>query len=86
MKVVGADCLMMFGIEMLCKIVRKIFFSWVPCDIEVVPSDLVGHPEEVLFHSSRTLFFDCVIGDGGGCAVVTMDWRGGLFMPQFLKC
>ena len=78
--------MMMFSIEMLCKIVCQIFFSWVPCHIKVFPSNLVGYPEEVLFHSSRPLFLDSVICDGSGCAVVTMDWRCGLFVPQFLKC
>ena len=76
---------MMFSIKVLCKIVSKIFFSWLPRDIEVVSGNLVGHPEEVLFHSSRSLFFDRVVGNGGGCAVVAMYWRGWLFMPQFFK-
>ncbi len=71
---------MVFGIEVLCKIVRKIFFSWLPRDIEVVSGNLVGHPEEVLFHSSRPLLLDCVIRNGGGRAVVAMYWRGWLLM------
>jgi hypothetical protein len=69
---------MMFGIKVFSKVVSKIFFPWVPRDSEIFSGDLICHPEEVLFHSSRSLFFDCVICYGGGCAVVAMDWRGGL--------
>ena len=74
-QIVWANSLVMFGLEMFCKIVCQIFFSWLPCDIEVVLGYLVGDPEEVLFHSSRPLFFDSVIGNGGGRAVVdVLEW------------
>ena len=86
MQIVWANSLVMFGVKVFCKVVCKIFLSWLPCDIEVVSGYLVGDPEEVLFHSSRLLFFDSVIGYGGGSAVVAMHWCGRLFVPQLFEC
>lgn len=85
MEIVRADCLMVFGIKVFRKIVSKVFFSRLPCNDKVVLGDLVGHPEEVLFHSSRGLFLDCVVGNSSGSAVVTMHWCGRLVMSQFFE-
>ena len=50
MKIEGANCLVMFRVEVFCKVVGQVFFPRVPRDMEVVVCDLVNNPEEVLFH------------------------------------
>jgi hypothetical protein len=52
-------------------------------DVKKVVLDLIGHPEELHFHCSRTLFFDGIVGNTGSSGIVAMNWSSWLWMAKF---
>ena len=85
MEVPRAHPLVVPPVEMFGKVVREVFLARVPSYIDIFSCDLVCDPEETHLHGARTLFFDTVIGDAGGCFVIAVHWCRRLGMAQFFK-
>ena len=86
MQVVRSDQLVMPRLKMFCKIVGKIFLSWMPCDVKILYLYLIGYPKEIFLHGARSLFFNGVICDGYCGGVVAVYWCWRLLMSQLLQC
>ena len=85
MKVPRSYLLMVFAIEMFCKIICRVFLARMPLHIKRTVFYLVRDPKEMHFHWSWSLFFDAIVGDACCCDIVAVDWWLGLFVTKFFK-
>ena len=68
---------------MLCKIVREIFSSFSPVNVELSLAFTILQPIETHVDGFGTSLFHSVVGNAGGTIVVDLDWCGGLGMSHF---
>ena len=67
MDVPGMYFLVMPTVKMTGEIVIKILLTWMPLNIKVSLSDLIGYPEKSHFHGPISLIFYSVIFNSGCC-------------------
>ena len=75
----------MFGGMMFCEVIGAVGRAAVPVDMVLVLTDAVADPVETHVHSFGAFLFDGVVGEAGGCGVVSLDWRSGLWVAEFCE-
>ena len=80
-----AYLLVMLRLKMLCKIIGQVLLARMPLHVKRSIFHLVCDPKKSHFHSSGTLFFNCVRGNTSGCLIVTVHWCGWLFVSEFFE-
>ena len=71
----------MFG-----KIVGFVGTALAPKDVELFLMHMITAPIKTHVNGFGSLLFDSVIGDTSGCAIISLNRSGRLWMPQFLEC
>ena len=79
------DLLMVLAAKVFCKTIGQVFLAWMPLDINKSPFNLVRDVEKLHFHRTGTLFLDRIVSNAYCGLVITMHWRWGLFVSQFLQ-
>ena len=71
----------MFG-----KIVGFVGTALAPKDVELFLMHMITAPIKTHVNGFGSLLFNSVIGDTSGCAIISLNRSGRLWMPQFLEC
>ena len=66
-------------------IVSQICDAGLPVDEELTLACVVAYPIKAHVGSFRSFLLDGVVGEAVGGGVVDLDWRGGLWVPQFVE-
>ena len=70
---------------MLVVIVAQVCDSGLPVDEELTLACAVTYPIKAHVDRFRSFLLDGVVGEAVGGGVVDLDWRGGLWVPQFAE-
>jgi hypothetical protein len=68
---------------MLCKIISKIVAAFRPTDNKLALTNAITDPIVTHVHGFSTAFFDSLIGNATGRAVVSLDGSGILWESEF---
>ena len=70
---------------MLGVIVTKVCDAGLPVDEELTVACAVAYPIKAHVDRFRSFLLDGVVGKAVGGGVVDLDWRGGVWVPQFAE-
>jgi hypothetical protein len=76
---------MMRSRVMFCYVVRTIFCSFSPMNVELALAFAIFEPVESHVNGLGTSLFDGVVGNASGTAVVDLNWSGWLGMAHFYE-
>jgi hypothetical protein len=84
--VVSAHFDMVRGRMMFRDIITQIQGAWCPIDVELFLVYTILDPIKVHVHCLGTFEFDSFVDYPCGCGIISLKWRGRLWMIEFKEC